>query len=150
MNKLTHIASTALLGALSLDPASAATAVSRNASYITTRDGVQLYSWVGTGCDEITNLGEREMRCSSLQGLPDADAIDTTEQIYVGVGELLTPGSNAADCSDGFTGATYGIYTSPDNEANIDPIGVYSIEADLKAPAGMGAGVAFGSGVRFV
>ncbi|KAB2886055.1 MAG: hypothetical protein F9K40_22185, partial [Kofleriaceae bacterium] len=98
------------------------------------RSGVPLYAWVGSGCDTTNNIDERNMRCTALDDIGDAIAVDDAERLFVGVGELLTPGTSAMGCSEGLTSVTYGLYTSENAEADLAPAGFVEIDADMKAP----------------
>ncbi len=98
--------------------------------------GTQIFAWAGSDCANAMDRTTREMRCTRLDGIPDAVTIAQTENMFVGVGELLTPGTNADanPCSEDLSSVTYGLYTSTDSEATITKVVEEAIDVDMKAP----------------
>jgi len=96
--------------------------------------GTKLFAWVGADCKGVTNRDDRLKKCSSLTAIEDAATLSDGETKFVGVGTLLTPGTDNATCKEDVTGVAYGLYTSGDTEATITEVGHVDIKVDMNTP----------------
>lgn len=94
-------------------------------------DGV-VEVWVGSGC--ATGTAEmRDMQCSEVANVPDVAQFNDGENFFIGVGEILTPGTTFDECSADLSTVTIGTY-SVTNDMLTKVTELEQLTVDMKAP----------------